>query len=752
MTRRRGTFVDAVVVVGVMAAILSIFEDTFADRSYLTAGLVPVVLLVVLALLARRTAEGGWWYFLGALVLLAPVGAVAALRDPGPFLVPTLDSMTRVLVQSVHAPTTLVSTVPPVAPSGQALLVPFLIGFLATAAAAWLALGTTRALAPVVPLLLALGATIPLGVLVPTLLVPRGILVALTLLVWAAHRARRREAVVEGSRGSVAAAVTMAVTVASVSGLALLLVPDDDESDRVLLSGEGNSPLLSAAARSTMPFEPRRDDTRLLRVTGVPDGRRLRLAVLDRYDGDAWVPAEQSPGSGGYGTYKRIGEEVAALHPGPTIVVRVRFLPGWSSDWLPLLGELTRLDFAWNPGRTEVDDVRYNQATGTALVVGGIDPRDEYAFEAVPGKDTLPRRGATREPSDEQRQPEGAFLDSYLEPFDHDDLLPLEKVLLLARYLSLNGTVRRTEAFDQSADALGRRMLGLRRPSGSAFQYSALMALGASRLGVPARMVTGAEPGPGGRVDYADVTSWVELQMDDGTWRPLKLERYLGTYLPAEGDEQVDAPPPDTFVAEQLDNAAKGRDDDIRPPRGSRNPDGTVVDPPPSPGQVLTAVAVITTSVVVVALLLVPVVKVLRRRRRRSAGGWSGPYVNGWQEVLDAARDRGTPVPDTWSRVAQARQLGAGMDLARRADAAVFAPGPGTTEDAEDFWRSCEGVRRALLAEVTGRRRVWAQLTPASLLAGWARRRAIGPPVRAGHGGTEHPLPVQRRPVRAGDA
>ena len=192
MTRTRGSVVDVVVVVAVMTAILSIFDDTFADRSYLVAGLVPVVLLLGVALVARRLPEGGWWYFLIALLLFLPLGAVAALREPGPFLVPGVDTMTTVLVQSVSAPTTLVSTVPPVEASGEVVLVPFLIGFLATAAAGWLALGTSRAMAPVVPLVLALVATIPLGVLVPTLLVPRGVAVGVVLLAWAAHRARRR--------------------------------------------------------------------------------------------------------------------------------------------------------------------------------------------------------------------------------------------------------------------------------------------------------------------------------------------------------------------------------------------------------------------------------------------------------------------------------------------------------------------------------------------------------------------------------
>ncbi len=114
--------------------------------------------------------------------------------------------------------------------------------------------------------------------------------------------------------------------------------------------------------------------------------------------------------------------------------------PGYDTDWLPLLGELTSIDLGWNPGATDVSDVRYNQATGSAVVLGGVDTRDAYSFESVVGEDAVTRRDPTRDPSADQRQPAGAFLDDLLGPFDRDELLPLERVLLLARYLRSSGT------------------------------------------------------------------------------------------------------------------------------------------------------------------------------------------------------------------------------------------------------------------------------------------------------------------------
>ena len=183
------------------------------------------------------------------------------------------------------------------------------------------------------------------------------------------------------------------------------------------------------------------------------------------------------------------------------------------------------------------------------------------------GEESFGRRDATREPTAEQRQPRGAFLDDYLEPFDRAGLLPLERVLLLARYLRLNGTTRPTDDFDQSPAVLGRRMLGSRSMVATPFQYSALMALAASRLGVAARVVTGAEPGQRGLVDYGNVTSWVELQFDDGTWRTLDPSRYVPSRITAQG-QPPPLPDPGDFVSDQVAKASGGKDREIRPPRG----------------------------------------------------------------------------------------------------------------------------------------------------------------------------------------
>ena len=246
-------------------------------------------------------------------------------------------------------------------------------------------------------------------------------------------------------------------------------------------------------------------------------------------------------------------------------------------------------------------------------------------------------------------------------------------MLLLARYLRQNGEVRVTGRSSQKPIDLGLRLLGADRIAATPFQYSAVTALGASRLGVPARVVVGAEPAAAASSPQADVVSWVELQFADGTWRTLEPDRYTGVHPYAE-DESDD----DRLGARVGEGRARRLDKDkIKIPKGADielSPDAIIEESPhpwrwwPSGLRPRRARA--------------PGAAGRARReagappRRRRTSSWSGLYVNGWQEVLDAALDLGTPVPDGWSRLAQADEPGRRASLAQQADAAVFAPSP----------------------------------------------------------------------------
>lgn len=714
--------VDALVVLGSIGLVLTLLDESFWTRDYLVAGLVPVAFLVLLALVARRWAEGVWIYSLVALVAYAPMGALAALVEPGPWILPTFDSMAQVLGESVTAPRLFVSTLPPVEASGTLMLLPYAIGFLSAMPAAWLALAGTRPVAPVVPLLGCLAATIPVAVLVPDHYVLRGAVLTAALLSWTGSRARRDETLAGRHRSGLAATAASVATVACVAALVGVAVPDDDQTDRARLDPSGGDGVGTAASAS-LPLPLDNGRGQLLRATGVPEGQRIRFGVLDLYDGAVWTAADESPGAGPAGSFRPLGRRVSPLSDGARAEVRFRIRPGYASAWLPLVGELTSIDLDYRDGRTQLDDVRYNQATWSAVVEGGVDPRDDYTITAVLPPDRLSPSDQTMVPVGEQVQPEGEFLDTFLEPFDRAGLAPLERVLLLGRYLRQNGAVRLSGSSSQAPIDLGLRLLGARDIVATPFQYTAVTALAASRLGVPARVVVGARPGARGLVRQRDVVSWVELQVADGGWRTLEPDRYTGTRQVRRNEEREAAAV--VGASGWVDGVLKGGQAPVKIPKGADIdlPPGTVIEQGTDVWSVTRILTAAIGTGALLALLLVPLAKAVRRRRRSRADTATGVYVNGWQEVLDAACDRGTPVPESWGRVAQAELLGTGSDLARRADAAVFAPGR-PDDDADDFWQRCQDLRRELLAAADRRHRWWAAFNPASLVAGWARRRS----------------------------
>ena len=111
----RSRIVDSICVLVGVGLVLSVLDDSFTPRSaYLVAGLVPAAVLLGLALLLRSREGGGGVFCLLAAVLYAPLAAVVALHDPGPYLMPTPEAMARALGASVSGPLELVSTLPPV--------------------------------------------------------------------------------------------------------------------------------------------------------------------------------------------------------------------------------------------------------------------------------------------------------------------------------------------------------------------------------------------------------------------------------------------------------------------------------------------------------------------------------------------------------------------------------------------------------------------------------------------------------------
>ena len=142
------------------------------------------------------------------------------------------------------------------------------------------------------------------------------------------------------------------------------------------------------------------DDTvELFTVQGLPAGARIRLATFDRFDGVVWNVAGDGS-SRASGQFRRVGEVVseqaveeadavaASGTGGERAEVRVQ-VDGLSGVWLPTVGDAVSVQFDDSEAQSRL---RFNDATGAAVLTGGLDEGLTYTLDAV----------VPAEPDDEQ--------------------------------------------------------------------------------------------------------------------------------------------------------------------------------------------------------------------------------------------------------------------------------------------------------------------------------------------------------------
>jgi hypothetical protein len=713
--------VDAVAVVGLSAVALVGLDDSFSSRAYLVTGMAAVLVVTGWALICTVQELPSGVFLLVLSIAFPVLGATAALHNYDLLGLPSPSSVVDLLTATLTAPGEFLTTIPPVDAVGTVLAIPYVLGFVLAGLASWLALRTRRPLLPALPLVLAMVACIVLGSEQPLALYTRAAVFSTVVLVWVTLRAARGRTVVRAVRGrSLRAVAGTAVAVAGVV-LAPSWVPTVPHPQRDVLRGrvgsgqdvsELDNPL--ASFRKYTPQPPGTADNvagkRLLRVSGLPQGDRLRFVALDVYDGNQWVTGNRTVTGDNAALFQRIGEHVGAPLPGRRIRVGVELRPPWTSSWLPIAGQLTGVSFDYLDGHAQRGDVRYDVATETGMVVGGLQYKDDFHFTATVPDDRL-TRAALAYGDGKPLQAAGSFLDASLKPWTTSGLTRVQQVFSLARYLRANGRFsnggkRLEQGYlpGQSPERLGPKFFSSRTIVGDDEQYAAFMALAANRLGVPARVVVGAVPDRRGWVLGRNVSVWVELRVADGSWRELPTGRFM-THKPPNG---VVAAAPGTFVK---DTTSRGRSHTPAPQQRTQLP------PPPQP--VVGAGhswALGGLTLLLLVVLAPPAAKLLRRRRRRGAPLVTSRFVGGWSEVLDLLRDLGRDVPTGLPRTELALRLGASLDLARAADTHVFARDEPAPEEAARFWSAVSEERRRLARESGVVRRVAAVWAPASLV------------------------------------
>ncbi|HEX6685126.1 MAG TPA: transglutaminase-like domain-containing protein [Candidatus Limnocylindrales bacterium] len=475
----------------------------------------------------------------------------------------------------------------------------------------------------------------------------------------------------------------------------------------------GDADPAQARALIPEPVEPRLDTSPLalfpalrtgrrplsLSVDTAGEPRRLRLATLDRFDGNYWTTSAR---------YRWAGRNLPGAS-GTVVEERVQVLRDDGLGWLVSSGR---------PVYVSVPGLGVDEATGDVVVPAG---------QAPPGRFTI--RSALSPAVSGDSAPEHSTMEAECAP----DIADWAKLATggshdLAALHRLETHLHDYRRDDRAEAPGGHGLFQIRQlrtaRSGTAEQFASAFAVLARCAGFDARVVTGfhAQQVRAGQytVKGEDVHAWAEVRFVGELWASFDP-------TPSVVDPSTTVDTPEPTPTPQTQNEPT--------PPPFTPPSAAAAGPAQAlPGPSERAPAVTTTVLTGLALLLayalaVPLGKSWRRFRRRRSGSPRQRALAAWHDTLDRLTEAALPFDpsDTTGQVTLAARNRFGTqvanplrDLGLLHDEAAYSAPPGRADLATPAWRLAAQVRGALSARLTRSRRAAARLDPRPL---FRRRR-----------------------------
>lgn len=728
------------------------FWPTFAGPSYLPAAIGALFLGLAIAAVAT-------WRRWGILIVAGLTVAVyfvfgGALALPHTAIlgvIPSLETLEKLAVGTVTAWKQLLTTVAPVSGTDGHFLVPFLLTLVITVLTASLALRLPQVAWALLPAGVMLMLVIALGTPEPAFPVLQGLVFAVLATawlalrqLWAPHNAAVSVSEVDPSRAAhmrlrrLLAGVAV-LAVAGGAGIATSAIAAPVQPRHVFRDviippfniRDYPSPL--QAFRKNVRDEA--GDT-LFTVNGLPKGARMRIAVMDQYDGMVYNVTDG--GADSSSAFTPIRANMSPDAEGIPVTLQVE-IDEYRGVWVPDAGQVSQIDFSGGRADELRRSTYYNTATGTAVATSKLAEGDSYTVDTViPNEfdDTqLADVGFGTVPLPKQSNVPEELTSLAAETVSGAES-PIEQVRALETFLADGGFFSHGlegEVLSRAGHTAERitTLIGGDQMIGDDEQYSVAMALLAREVGIPARVVMGFYPDEeqaGDAVFEAtgdNVHAWVEVNFEGLGWL---------TFNPTPPEDKV---PNDQNTKPKVDPKPQV----LQPPPPPQEP----VDLPPTlpddrkgDDETLNILGIIGTILVIggislsiLALLASPFIvigawKAAKRRSRRAAARTSDRISGGWDELTDRAVDYGARLAPGGTRSEEAAAVVATLavprvtDLAQRADAEVFGPTDPTPEDVDAFWSEVDTIVGGLGAEAGFWKRTKARLSLRSLLGGSA--------------------------------
>lgn len=746
-TRRRVTSfrptrddaVDASFLLALGTLALVGFRSTYSGHNYLLVGVAGLVLGIAIAHLANIFRQPLIVLAVMAVAAFFLLGTALALRSTAG-VIPTFGSTRDLADVSVHGWKQLLTTLPPVTSDGPLLVIPYILGLVGGVGGFAIARRMVSVFMPLVAPIGMLVAVVLLGTTEPAAEFLQGAVFAIVAYGWVAVRGLRvRPLVQNGMRGR-SRVVTAAVLIGATFVIATVVGPElpGGSDHRVVLRSYVEPPFdINDFASPLVGFRKYRPasnylgDQELFVVKGLPKGDYVRIATLDDYNGSVWAakndtsaPATGAPSD----SFQRVGSTIANDAQGDPVVLTVKILPAYASAkdvsaWLPGAGAVSAVEFSGSESGSHGDYFVYNLATNQGIVPDRLRAGDTYTLHTTVGDSDKANAGAP----DNSTLPYGlgaldssaiSFTSAQADKWAAGVVGTVPRALAVAKHLATDGAYsdggegQAQYLPGHSIGRLSKDFLNDKEPVGDDEQFGAAFALLANELGLPARVVLGAEPDERGVVRGKDVRVWVEVHLADGRWHSIPRSVFMPPETQVPHERQLETPPDAQAAPVPPPNplrphAALGdaAQDDVLSHVANRAPQQSGSSGFAIPGVVVAAFKWIGIPTMIVAAIcaLIVFVKASRRKRRRTNGSRSTRVVQGWNEIVDHARDFGSVVSAGRTRREEARQLerfpvGA---LASEADARVFGPGEPTEDDVEAFWTRVEEVRRTVSYDAT---------------------------------------------------
>ena len=525
---------------------------------------------------------------------------------------------------------------------------------------------------------------------------------------------------------------------------------------------------LSQFRRYALPGTGRLRDTVLFTADGVPAGALIRIATMDAYDGTVWSVSTGATGAtsgggaatDGSGAFQRVGERIPTTQPGTAASVTVR-VGALGTVWMPEVGVVTQARFDGEAAVELGETFRYNRATGTAVAgirpagaARGLRPGDGYRLDVVvpstavlptrldpaalaaaaPLAVTLPDLGVTADSLDPVKAKAADLAGDQPSPYLR--ARALEKALQQG-YLSDGAPGQQPSDAGHYLARLDDMLGSPEALAGDAEQYAALMGIMLRGLGIPSRVVLGVRPPStavssgvaassgvreikGREIKGRDITAWVEVGLQGVGWVPMfptpvvDRQQLAHQPRPLQNPQVKDPPKVVPLPPSDADVLGSGTDPQTRAPEPTA---------PNRWGRIALIAGVAVGGPILVVLLIAAAliaVKARRRARRRRSGTSSTRIAAGWWEIVDLSLDVGTPAPPPGGTRRETAALLAppfahrdvhsdahpdAEGLARRADAAVFAPGEPGEDVVLAYWAEVDTMRVTWLRSLSFVRR-----------------------------------------------